>query len=324
MRDRCREYVKWCKANGNVPRFEWAVNSDGYRKYCEENGYTPNQEIIDMMDARTTDGVFDEYYKVITDYTAYSPVFDENGEQIGEEVAPHKPVTVDFGITPQTLSMVLGVDETGKNINDNSMLANRERSIENADRHKKEIAMKAVEMLRGNMTLKEALREGGTEFENNADNDIFMEQTNGGRKFSKRKGSTTKEEEKAENQLVDNQGNPVNADGTLKLEKVNTLDEISDEDFIEPKRSVELPSLPSAVADAIGTNGKPVIIKKNIFERNGQRHDDLTPADSRIILNRHSTIPTSMGRANRRNDPIIVLSSTQRTRRARTAPYCLR
>ena len=35
---------------------------------------------------------------------------------------------------------------------------------------------------------------------------------------------------------------------------------------------------------AIGANGKPVIIKKNIFERNAERHADLTADDNRNIL----------------------------------------
>ena len=40
---------------------------------------------------------------------------------------------------------------------------------------------------------------------------------------------------------------------------------LTDDDFDNPTRSVELPALPDNVANAIGTNGKPVIIKKNIF-----------------------------------------------------------
>lgn len=82
----------------------------------------------------------------------------------------------------------------------------------------------------------------------------------------------------------DNQGNPLNEDGTLMLEKISSIDEITDEDFSKPTRSVELPALPAAVDEAIGANGKPVIIKKNIFERNAERHADLTADDSRNIL----------------------------------------
>ena len=55
-------------------------------------------------------------------------------------------------------------------------------------------------------------------------------------------------------------------------------------DFTAPTRSVQLPTLPSNVDKAIGAGGKPVVIKKNIFERNRQRHSDLTPNDSKDIL----------------------------------------
>ena len=83
---------------------------------------------------------------------------------------------------------------------------------------------------------------------------------------------------------TDEQGNPLNEDETLKLEKLSSIDEITDEDLSKPTRSVELPALPAAVDEAIGANGKPVIIKKNIFERNAERHADLTADDSRNIL----------------------------------------
>ena len=86
----------------------------------------------------------------------------------------------------------------------------------------------------------------------------------------------------------DNQGNPLNADGTLKLEKIKSVDDLTDEDFSKPTRNVELPAIPKNVDDAIGANGKPIIIKKNIFERNAERHSDLTPEQSREIL--HSAL----------------------------------
>lgn len=82
----------------------------------------------------------------------------------------------------------------------------------------------------------------------------------------------------------DSQGNPLNADGTLKLEKVESIDDITDEDFSHPTRNVELPQVPENVGNALGTDGKPVIIKKNIFERNAERHKDLSPSQSRGIL----------------------------------------
>ena len=82
----------------------------------------------------------------------------------------------------------------------------------------------------------------------------------------------------------DSQGNPLNADGTLKLEKVESIDDITDEDFSHPTRNVELPRVPENVGNTLGTDGKPVIIKKNIFERNAERHKDLSPSQSRGIL----------------------------------------
>ena len=86
------------------------------------------------------------------------------------------------------------------------------------------------------------------------------------------------------NAATDNQGNPLNEDGTLKLEKIASVDELTDEDFSKPTRNVELPALPKNVNDAIGANGKPVIIKKNIFEKNKSSHKDLTADDGRKIL----------------------------------------
>ncbi len=83
---------------------------------------------------------------------------------------------------------------------------------------------------------------------------------------------------------TDRQGNPLNDDGTLKLEKVSSVDELTDEDFSNPTRNVELPALPENVDKAIVANGKPVVIKKNIFERNAARHGDLSADDSRDIL----------------------------------------
>lgn len=50
---------------------------------------------------------------------------------------------------------------------------------------------------------------------------------------------------------------------------------MTDEDFSKPTRNVEFPALPKNVNDAIGANGKPVIIKKNIFEKNKTSHKDL-------------------------------------------------
>ena len=84
--------------------------------------------------------------------------------------------------------------------------------------------------------------------------------------------------------LVDYQGNPLNDDGTLALERVSSIAELTDNDFEESSRSIILPKLPENVDKAIGAGGKDVIIKKNIFERNYIRHSELTPDNSREIL----------------------------------------
>lgn len=84
--------------------------------------------------------------------------------------------------------------------------------------------------------------------------------------------------------LKDNQGNPLNQDGTLKLDKINSVDELTDEDFTSAFRNVELPAIPKNVDAAIGANGKPVVIKKNIFEKNWNAHK-FTPAESKKVLN---------------------------------------
>ena len=84
--------------------------------------------------------------------------------------------------------------------------------------------------------------------------------------------------------LKDNQGNPLNQDGTLKLDKIKSVDELTDEDFTSAFRNVELPAIPKNVDAAIGANGKPVVIKKNIFEKNWNAHK-FTPAESKKVLN---------------------------------------
>ena len=105
--------------------------------------------------------------------------------------------------------------------------------------------------------------------------------------FDKAKEIADKEEKKrkaeAEKQKVDKQGNPIDAEGRLITEKVEDISDLSDDDFNNPTRSVELPKIPKNVDDALGANGRPVIIKKNIFEKNGKSHG-FTPKQSRKIL----------------------------------------
>ncbi len=107
----------------------------------------------------------------------------------------------------------------------------------------------------------------------------------------------------------DNQGNPIDENGKLITEKVNSIDEITDEDFTNPTRSVELPNLPDKVANVLGTNGKPVVIKKNVFERNTRKHKDVTPEDSREILNKALYSPNLYGqnqKSKRPNNWVVI------------------
>ena len=85
--------------------------------------------------------------------------------------------------------------------------------------------------------------------------------------------------------LMDKQGNPIAADGKLIVEEINSIDDISDDDFNAPTRNIQLPILPLHIDKAIGANGKPVVIKKNIFNKNRKNHKDLGASDSRYILN---------------------------------------
>ena len=91
---------------------------------------------------------------------------------------------------------------------------------------------------------------------------------------------------------IDNQGNPINKNGKLVIEKINSIDDLTNEDFTNPKRNVELPKLPANVDKAIGGN----IIKKNIFEKNRDKHNDLTPQQSKEIISNALYIPNLIGK----------------------------
>lgn len=62
-----------------------------------------------------------------------------------------------------------------------------------------------------------------------------------------------------------------------------------------PSRIIELSELPKNVQEAISTEGKPVIIKKNIFEKNKSVHKELTPSLNREILRRIIYTPNLVG-----------------------------
>ena len=115
--------------------------------------------------------------------------------------------------------------------------------------------------------------------------DDFKKAVENAKKKGVRPTEADKQESKAEaeKQKVDKQGNPIDAEGRLITEKVEDISDLSDDDFNNPTRSVELPKIPKNVDDALGANGRPVIIKKNIFEKNGKSHG-FTPKQSRKIL----------------------------------------
>ena len=103
--------------------------------------------------------------------------------------------------------------------------------------------------------------------------------------------------------LRDNQGNPIDKDGKLIIEEVSSIDEITDADFETPSRNVQLPPLPKNVDKAIGANGKPVVIKKNVFEKNAKSHKDLSSEDSRAILKNTLYTPNLYGQNQKATRP---------------------
>lgn len=68
---------------------------------------------------------------------------------------------------------------------------------------------------------------------------------------------------------------------TVRLSRVS---DITDADFTQPFRSIELPSLPERTLKLIGKEAKPVLLKKNILKKNRDHHPDLSPEISRKIL----------------------------------------
>ena len=118
-----------------------------------------------------------------------------------------------------------------------------------------------------------------------------------------KRAQKTEEPSEAKVDLTDNQGNPVNEDGTLKVEEVKSVDELTDEDFSAPTRNVQLPALPYNVDAAIGANGKPVIIKKNIFEKNWNAHR-FPFEESRAILNAALYNTDLVGQTQPNNKPL--------------------
>ena len=101
-------------------------------------------------------------------------------------------------------------------------------------------------------------------------------------------------------ETTDSQGNPLNTDGSLKVDMISSIDELTDEDFTNPTRNVQLPELPKNVDGAIGADGKPVVIKKNIFEKNRDSHQ-FTSEQSRDILDNALYKTDLVGKSNPSN-----------------------
>lgn len=148
MRSVVRDYVRWCEENNYMPRFDWGINSEHYREFCEKEGWTPDQQIIDIMDNDMTDGVWNGYYKFITDFTAYKPVLDENGQamhdekgRLIEEPSGHTAVTNNFKLSDAERVALFG-DVTGDatSFAEHSVLQNRTDSINNADANMQQMA----------------------------------------------------------------------------------------------------------------------------------------------------------------------------------------
>ena len=55
--------------------------------------------------------------------------------------------------------------------------------------------------------------------------------------------------------------------------------------FDNPTNNILLPSLAHDMIEKMGTDDRPVVIKKNVFEKNHKHHQELSPNDSRKVLN---------------------------------------
>ncbi|MDR1089939.1 MAG: hypothetical protein LBL79_02595 [Prevotella sp.] len=77
----------------------------------------------------------------------------------------------------------------------------------------------------------------------------------------------------------------------------NSPNEITDEDFINPSRDIQLPSLPENTLEIINSEAKPVVIKKTILEKNSEAHLELSPQDSRDILTNALYNPDLVGQS---------------------------
>lgn len=78
--------------------------------------------------------------------------------------------------------------------------------------------------------------------------------------------------------------------------QIESVSEITDEDFKCFKRSVLLPTPSKGLSEAIGINGKRTLLKRGVFAKNAIRHPDLSPEDSRIIIGNALYSPDRYGK----------------------------
>lgn len=144
FRKTVRDYIKWCKKNDLLPRFDWAVNAEAYAEACRREGYEPNKQLYDMMKADETDGVWNQYYKTIADKVVYKPVFDKDGNLVGETASRHNKIKADFSMDKKTTDMLFE--------GEGSMLEQRENSIRHNNEMMDEMSYKAVRFLNGQIS----------------------------------------------------------------------------------------------------------------------------------------------------------------------------
>ena len=82
----------------------------------------------------------------------------------------------------------------------------------------------------------------------------------------------------------DIQGNPVDEYGQLIVEKVSSIEDVTDNDFKNPARNILLPKLPINIDAIIGARHRTVVIKRSIFMKNLRDHKDVVPDQSRDII----------------------------------------
>ena len=116
--------------------------------------------------------------------------------------------------------------------------------------------------------------------------------------------------------LNEEQGNRLNPDGSYAIDTISSIDDLTDEDFINPSRTVQLPTIAENLAKALNIVGKPVIIKKNVFWKNRDGHPELTPEMSRDVLARALYAPNQYANVKpiSRPDYRVAIQTGEKTR----------